>query len=508
MMPDLRERHQLFRRLRGVSLSNSVFPAFFFNPLAPSDAFNGPPQGIPVASAPVRQLPENPEEIAFQPLPVLSAWIRTGKIRSVELTRIYLDRLKRLGPRLKCVVTLTEALAMKQAEKADRDLASGHWRGPLHGIPYGIKDLFAVAGTPTTWGAKPFSGRVIDETATVALRLEAAGAVLVAKLSTGALAWGDVWFGGKTRNPWDLEQGSSGSSAGPASATAAALVGFSIGTETWGSIVSPATRCGVTGLRPTFGRVSRHGAMALSWTMDKVGPICRSVEGCALVFAAIHGADENDPTARDFPFHWPQPAGINGLRVGVIQSLFPEKETEGELDQASLKVLRGLGIQLIPLSLPRLPVQPLALILNAEAAAAFDDLTRSGRDDELTRQFRNAWPNVFRHSRLIPAVEYIQANRVRSLLIHEMRKLFTNVDVYICPSFGGDNLLLTNLTGHPALVLPNGFDAKGHPHSITLTGNLFGEEKLLRLGAAIQTVTDFHKRRPGGIAETGEARKP
>ncbi|MBN1197615.1 MAG: amidase, partial [Candidatus Aminicenantes bacterium] len=290
------------------------------------------------------------------------------------------------------------------------------------------------------------------------------------------------------------------SSAGPAAATAAALVGFAIGTETWGSIVSPSTRCGVTGLRPTFGRVSRHGAMALSWSMDKAGPICRSTEGAGLVFAAVHGADGRDPDCRDLPFAWPRPGGINGLRVGVVTHAFgPEKDNP--TDHATLKVLRSLGIEPVEIELPDLPIDPLALILNAEAAAAFDELTRSNRDEELVRQVRNAWPNVFRHARLIPAVEYIQANRVRTLLMQRMVKLFRRVDLYICPTFGNDNLLLTNLTGHPALVLPNGFDEKGHPLSITITADLFAEAKLLALGQAIQQVTDHHGRRPPGFSE-------
>jgi len=507
MRPDLRDRLETFRRLRSVSLPNSLPPALRFNP-----ALFSPPEqalSVPAWHPPVPPpLPQNPVEIAFQPLPVLSAWLRSRRLRSEALTGIYLDRLKELGPKLQCVVNLTEDLALRQARKADRELDSGHWRGPLHGIPYGIKDLFAVPGYPTTWGAAPFKDQVIDEPATVVKRLEEAGAVLVAKLTTGALAWGDVWYGGKTRNPWDLEQGSSGSSAGPAAATAAGLVGFAIGTETWGSIVSPSTRCGVSGLRPTFGRVSRFGAMALSWTMDKVGPICRSAEGTGLVFAAIHGADGKDPDCRDHGFAWPRTQGIQGLRVGIVTRAFASPE-KSPADHATLAVLRSLGIEPIEIALPDIPVAPLAMILNAEAAAAFDELTRANRDDELVRQIRNAWPNVFRHARLIPAVEYLQANRVRTLLLKRMAELFRQVDLYICPTFGGGNLLLTNLTGHPALVLPNGFDKDGHPLSITITGDLFSEAELVAMGQALQKVTDHHRKRPPEFTLAGkeEARR-
>ena len=497
MRADLRERLDALRILRTIRLPNGLPPALRFDP-APFSPLPAaartrawePPQPPP--------LPRDAAEIAFQPLPVLSAWLRSRRLRSEDLTRIYLERLKTFGPRLECVITLTEELAMHQARLADTEMDAGRWRGPLHGIPYGIKDLFAVPEYPTTWGAAPFKQQMIAEPATVVKRLEIAGAVLVAKLTTGALAWGDVWYGGKTRNPWDLDQGSSGSSAGPAAATSAGLVGFAIGTETWGSIVSPATRCGVTGLRPTFGRVSRHGAMALSWSMDKAGPICRSAEGAGMVFAAIHGSDGRDPDSRDLPFNWPRPRGLQGLRVGVVSGAFDPQDANPS-DKATLEALRSLGIQPVEIKLPELPVAPLAMILNAEAAAAFDDLTRSNRDDQLVRQIRNAWPNVFRHARLIPAVEYIQANRVRMMLIGEMAELFQDLDAYICPTFGNDNLLLTNLTGHPALVIPNGFDHKGRPLSITLTGNLFAEAELLALGQALQAITGHHRKRPPGF---------
>jgi len=322
--------------------------------------------------------------------------------------------------------------------------------------------------------------------------------VLVAKLTLGALAWGDVWFGGRTRNPWNTSQGSSGSSAGPGSATAAGLVGFSIGSETWGSIVSPSTRCGVTGLRPTFGRVSRHGAMALSWSMDKLGPMCRSVEDCALVLEAIRGADGKDGAAVDAPFNWSPDSDLRKIRVGFLASLFDRggRSDSAKNARGTLAKLRDLGVELIDISLPKLPVSALSFILNAEAAAAFDDLTRGDRDDELTRQVRVAWPNVFRRSRLIPAVEYLQANRARTLVMEETAKVFDRVDVYVAPSFGGDNLLLTNLTGHPALCVPNGFTAGGQPTSISFIGKLYDEARLLAVGKAYQEAAGYVDRHP------------
>jgi Asp-tRNA(Asn)/Glu-tRNA(Gln) amidotransferase A subunit family amidase len=410
------------------------------------------------------------------------------------------------------VITMTGDLALEQADLADREISAGRYRGPLHGIPWGAKDLLAVAGYRTTWGAKPFEDQIRSETATVAARLREAGATLLAKLSVGALAWGDVWFDEMTRNPWNPEQGSSGSSAGSAASTAAGLVGFAIGTETWGSIVSPCTRCGATGLRPTFGRVSRHGVMALSWSMDKIGPIARSVEDCALVFGAIHGADGLDPTAVDRPFAWPPRRDPRALRVGYVKSLFEEDraaEVEDESEKAALRewqahdlatleALRGIGIEPAPVELPDgFPIDALALILTAEAATAFDELTRSGKDDLLVRQVRDAWPNVFRQGQLITAVDYIRANRVRTLVMQAMEHMMADVDVYVAPSYGGDNLLLTNLTGHPAVVVPNGFrSADDTPTSVTFMAGLHREEDALSVAHAYQQATGFHLRRP------------
>jgi Asp-tRNA(Asn)/Glu-tRNA(Gln) amidotransferase A subunit family amidase len=414
---------------------------------------------------------------------------------------MYIARLRRLDPVLHAVVTFTEERALAAAERADREIASGHDRGLLHGIPWGAKDLLAARGYRTTWGSVPFKEQVIDDDATVVERLEQAGAVLVAKLALGELAWGDVWFGGMTRNPWKPEQGSSGSSAGSASATAAGAVGFAIGSETLGSIVSPCTRCGATGLRPTFGRVSRHGAMALSWSMDKLGPIARSVEDCALVFHAIHGPDGRDASVVDAPYRWEPQQDVKKLRVGYVRSLFEAKPDEGreeqhDLDLASLEELRKLGIELHPIELPSVPVEPLRLILTAEAAAAFDELTRSGKDDQLVRQIEQAWPNVFRQGQTIPAVAYLQANRVRTLAMREMARLMADLDAYVVPSFGGINLLLTNLTGHPAVVLPNGFRKDGTPGSLSFVGRLFGEGEVLAVAKAYQDATGFHLKHP------------
>lgn len=496
-----------YEKLRAITLDNSVPPAFQFNPILPGMTFDNAPKSNnrrPARAQSDRShrvaVPAHLEEVAFWQVTQLSRLIRSRKVSAVELTKMYLERLRRYDPKLLCVVTLTEELALKQAQQADAELAAGRYRGPLHGIPWGAKDLLATRGYKTTWGAMPYKEQVIDEDATVVKRLEEAGAVLVAKLTLGALAWGDVWFGGKTRNPWNMEEGSSGSSAGPGSATAAGLVGFSIGSETYGSIVSPSTRNGVTGLRPTFGRVSRYGAMALSWTMDKIGSLCRSAEDCALVFSAIYGPDGKDGTVTDLPFHWDPNLDVRKLRIGYLKSAF-EKERQNNQqwkanDDATLETLRALGVHVIPVELPDYPVGAMNFLLNVEAAAAFDDLTRSNKDDLLVRQEKNAWPNVFRHSRLVPAVEYIQANRVRTLVMRAMAELMFQVDVYVAPSFGGDNLLLTNLTGHPTVVVPNGFTEKGTPTSITFVGRLFAEAETLAVAKAYQDATDFHLRYP------------
>jgi Asp-tRNA(Asn)/Glu-tRNA(Gln) amidotransferase A subunit family amidase len=502
MVPGLRGKAAGYRENRKVPLPNSVAPAISFDPVVTGLNLETEQRPCVFAEPPDLAVPANLEDLAFAPVSQLAKLIRTRQVTATDLTRMYLGRLKKYGPKLLCVVTLTEATALEQAGKADAEIASGKYRGPLHGIPWGAKDLLATKGVRTTWGSAAYRDQVPDANAAVVDRLEAAGAVLVAKLSMGELAMGDVWFGGKTRNPWNYEQGSSGSSAGSASAVAAGLVGFAIGTETWGSIVSPATRCGATGLRPTYGRVSRAGAMALSWTMDKIGPIARTAEDCALVFDAIRGPDGRDLTVVDLPFNYDGALDLGSIRVGYLVKAFEEKAVREEEkarkanDAAALDVFRGLGVSLVPLELPSVPVEPLAVILDAESAAAFDELTRSGRDDLLVEQDAGAWPNVFREARLIPAVEYIQANRVRTLLMEDMARRMKDIDVYIAPSFAEGNLLLTNLTGHPTVVLPNGFDGKGAPTSISLVGSLYGEAKLLRLANAFQDATAFHRKHP------------
>lgn len=498
MLAIVQERRQHYDSLRRIKLENDISPSFYFNPVVEqaTPAVDCPRQFV-VRDIPDLKRPDHLEDVAFYPVTHLAQLVRTRQVSSVELTALYLDRLRRYDPVLQCVVTLTEDLALTQAKRADAEIAAGHYRGPLHGIPWGAKDLLATRDYQTTWGAAPFRDQMIDEDATVVQRLEEAGAVLVAKLTLGALAYGDVWFGGVTKNPWDTSEGSSGSSAGSSAATAAGLVGFAIGTETLGSIVSPSTRCGATGLRPTFGRVSRQGAMALSWTMDKIGPICRTVEDCALVLTAIYGPDGLDRTVSDAPFVWEPDRRMADLRIGYVAGAFADADEEtNPHDGAVLDVLRGLGVELVPITLPEYDVDVLKITLFAEAAAAFDDLTRSDQDDLLTRQDDDAWPNLFRAARLIPAVEYIQANRVRRLLMQAMAAIMKTVDVFVSPSFGGDVLALTNLTGHPAVVVPNGFTEKGTPTSISFIGGLYKEAETLTVAKAYQDATDYHLQYP------------
>ncbi len=504
MRTDLTEQRESYRALRELELDNAVASALFFDPLAhrPGAALAFTAAAAAAGTGPVWSdpgavsRPDDLNDLAFADIGELAVLLRNRQVTSLELTELFLRRLQQYGPQLECVVTLTEERARGQARQADRELDAGRWRGPLHGIPYGAKDLLAVAGSRTTWGAAPYRDQVIDDTATVIARLDSAGAGLVAKLTLGALAWGDVWFGGTTRNPWKLSQGSSGSSAGSSAAVAAGLVPFALGTETWGSIVSPATRCGVTGLRPTFGRVSRAGAMALSWSMDKIGPIARSVEDCAIVFDTIRGRDDRDPTVIDAPFRYRPDSDVTRLRVGYLAQQFAGDYAGAGLDSAALDVLRGLGVSLREVKLPQLDPAPLAIVLAAEAAAAFQELTLSGRDDLLVRQVRWAWPTVFRAAHFIPAVEYIQANRARSLLMLQMDELFAEIDVYVTPSFEGNSLLATNLTGHPQVVVPDGFTGLRAPHSIGFVGRLFDEATVLAVARAYQEATDWHRRHP------------
>lgn len=495
-----------YEQIREMNLGNSVQPAIVFNPVPPG--FELPTGRKPFRMSDVEvSMPQTDEELAFLPVTHLAKLIETRQITSTELTKLYIARLRKYDPTLFCVVSLTEELALKQAKKVDEEIVSGMYRGPLHGIPWGAKDLFSVKGYRTTWGATPYKDQVIDTDATVFTKLTEAGAVLVAKLTMGALAQGDRWFGGRTRNPWNPEQGSSGSSAGPGAATAAGLVGFSIGTETQGSIMSPSSRNGVTGLRPTFGRVSRFGAMALSWTMDKIGPMCRSAEDCAIVFNAIYGPDGKDNSVINVPFNWNANADVRKLRVGYLKSRYFREEIPDDpenpervqsqreskkRDDDALNVLHSLGIDLKPIELPQLPNSAIGFILSTEAAAAFDDLTRSNRDDLMNSEpERSNWGSSFRRHRFVPAVEYIQANRVRSKIIEEFNEVFSDIDLFI-----GSSLSVTNLTGHPELCIPHGFTAQGSPTNLRFTGKLFGESEILLLARAFQSKTDHHLKHP------------
>jgi Asp-tRNA(Asn)/Glu-tRNA(Gln) amidotransferase A subunit family amidase len=471
-------------------------PSVLFNPIPVGFSF---PQGsadVKFSDYSNTKMPVNKDELAFYTIGQLAELIRTKQITSTELTNFFIERLKEFDPVLHCVISITEERALNQAKIADEEIATGKYRGLLHGIPFGVKDLLATKDYKTTWGSVPFKDQIIDEDATVITKLEKAGAVLIAKLTMGELAWGDVWYGGKTRNPWDTTQGSSGSSAGSASAVSAGLIPFAIGTETYGSIVSPSTVCGTTGLRPTYGRVSRTGAMALSWSMDKIGPICRSSEDLAIVFNSIYGPDEIDQTVYNVGFNYAPLNSMMGMKIGYLKKDFDKQYDFHTNDSLTLLKLKDLGAELIPIELPVFPINDLAIMLSAEAGAAFDELTRSSKDDLMVRQIKNAWPNSFRASRFIPAVEYINASRVRTLLIQEMQKIMSTIDLYVAPSWEGDNNLLTNLTGHPCVVLPNGFLDNGTPTSITFIGRLFDEGTLIAFAKLYQDATDFHLRHP------------
>lgn len=485
-----------YRQIREQSIPNDLAFSLVFTPPINESILPDTQQLLPWDFPDGVNLPSDLNELAFYPVYKLSSLIKQRKISSVRLTELFLNRLRKHGDTLECVITITDSLALAQARRADAELAKGIYRGPLHGIPYGAKDLLAVEGYKTTWGAFPYKDQVLNESATVVKKLEEAGAVLVAKLTLGALAWGDVWYGGITKNPWNLKQGSSGSSAGSASATVAGLVPFAIGSETWGSIVSPSTRCGATGLRPTFGRVSKHGAMALSWSMDKLGPICRNATDCALVLETIRGQDGLDLSVKDYPFNYDFKAGVKELRVGILTNEFSSQGFNHRNDSILLELIKSKGIKFVEKKLPKdIPVQALSFILSAEASAAFDELTRSNRDTLLVRQIKNAWPNVFRSARLIPAVEYIQANRLRHKLTLKFNEMMQDIDVLIAPSFS-DQLLMTNLTGHPCVVLPNGSYEKGKGGSITLLGNHFDEASILQFARYIQELTPYEEEIP------------
>ena len=510
MLDGLKQQEQRIEALHKIPIDNSVSPAIVFDPLPPGKKIEpAPRRPMRRSKVAARAKPADLDELAFLPVTELSELVRRQRVTSLELTQMYIARLKKYDPVLRCVITLTEDRALRQARAADEEIGRGRHRGPLHGIPWGAKDLLAVRGYKTTWGAGPYKDQVIDTDATVVKRLDDAGAILVAKLTLGELAQGDIWFGATTKNPWKVDQGSSGSSAGPASATAAGLVGFSVGSETLGSISSPSTRCGTTGLRPTFGRVPRTGAMALSWTMDKLGPICRSVEDCAIVLDAIYGPDGQDNSVIAAPYHWNAALSLKTLRIGYVKSAFDTPQTDPtdpkrtlhatkKFDDAALDVFSRLGINLLPVELPDAPYDPMRIILNAESAAAFDELTRSDRDKELVQQGKFDWPNSFRTSRFIPAVDYVNANRLRSIAIQKWDELMKTVDVIVSPTGAANlsQLVATNLTGHPAVILPNGFRDDGTPVSLTFLGGLFEEGKLLAVARAYQQATGFHLKHP------------
>jgi Asp-tRNA(Asn)/Glu-tRNA(Gln) amidotransferase A subunit family amidase len=560
MLDGLNDQRDAYAQIRALKIGNDVPPAYAFHPgmaaTCQPDCAKPCPSGSlsriqftgPLAPEEGPSAPTRIEDLAFSTIGELNYFIRSRKITSLALTQMYIDRLKRFDAKLHFVITLTEDRAIAQAKRADEEIAAEKYRGPLHGIPWGAKDLLAVKGYPTTWGAGGFEHQSFDEDATVVQRLDEAGAVLIAKFSLGALAMGDKWFGGRTRNPWNQAQGSSGSSAGSASAVAAGCVGFAIGSETLGSISSPSTRCGCSGLRPSFGLVPRTGAMALSWTMDKLGPICRSVDDCALVLEVIHGPDGKDLSAATAAFDWNPGLDWKQLRVGYLKSEFdplqplklkeaaPDESAEDKkkreaanaemqagrarreydrrYEQAALEKLRAMGVNLIPVELPKLPWDAMVPLLTAEAAAAFDDLTMSGRDKLLTEQGPEDWPNDFRIARFYPAVEYIQANRARMLAVRGLAKIFEQVDVVVTPSTDAQ-LIATNLTGNPAVIVPNGLrgdDAPkppaiddgdhddiggpGTPVSITFLGGLYQDAKVAAFARAYQQATGFEKLHP------------
>ena len=495
MLADLKDNIMDFKKMHSLLLNNNVGMSIAQRLTPPAEK----QEKIKWQYDKKILMPVNKNELAFYSLKQLGSLLRNKSITSVELTQFFIDRIKKYGDTLQCVVNLTEAIAMEQAAKADEDFRKGIDKGPLQGIPYGLKDLFAVKSTKTTWGAQPYKEQRIEEDAYVYTRLREAGAVLVAKFTLGALAMGDYWFGGRTKNPWNLNFGSSGSSAGSASATVAGLIPFAIGTETLGSIISPSSTCGATGLRPTFGSVSRSGAMTLSWSLDKVGPICRSAEDAATVFSFIHGTDGNDLSAVNRVFNLSNKRGVKDLKIAYAKNHFERLDTATSQEWGVIKALREQGIPISPMILPDTDVYKfdlIGLVIGAEAAAAFDEFTRIGLDDQMTRQTRFDWPNYFRVSRLIPAVEYVNANRHRSILMQKMNEAMEPWDVIITPSFGNRQLAITNLTGHPALCMPIGFSKQGIPNSITFISNLFREEELIKLGTYFQSVTEHDDKHP------------
>lgn len=499
-------------RRAGTTIDNTDAPALTFDPRLPGEAYHAQSNAVRLAAGAIRALPSD-EDIAFASISEQGAWLRSGALTANRLLDIYLTRIRTHGPKLECFITLMEESARREAFQADSELRAGRDRGPLHGIPYGMKDLADTAGIATTWGAEPYKGRVPTEDAVIVKRLREAGAVLVGKTTLGALAYGDKWFAGTTRNPWNIDEGSSGSSAGSASSTGAGLVSFSIGTETLGSIVSPSSRCGTTGLRPTFGRIPRTGAMALCWSLDKFGPICRHVEDTALVLAAVNGADNGDPSSIDWGFEYDAAtAAAQNIKIGYNPAWF-EGDNVTASEKAMPDMVRELGFDLTEVTLPDLPYGSLITLLEVEGAAAFEELTLSNRDDLMKWQEPRSWPNTFRSAHLHSAVEAMQLDRFRRQVMQVMADIYRQVDVILCPSFGGGMLLITNYTGHPCLVFPVGMEdrasvpltgrpvpeerpVKSLPQSFTLWGNMFREDQILALGSLLERQINFKTNRP------------
>jgi len=501
MYEGVKDNYEGYKRMHQFSLNNNTPLSIWQNPVLPGMHFNEKQDPIDWNISSSVELPTHQSNLAFYSLLDLASLIKNKKISSLELTRFFIDRLKKYGDTLHCVITITEDSAIAQAKRADADLAKGIYKSPLQGIPYGLKDLFAVKGYKTTWGAAPYKNQIIEEDAFVYQQLKNAGAVLVVKFTLGALAMGDNWYGGKTRNPWNLNYGSSGSSAGSAAGTVAGLVPFAIGTETWGSITSPASTCGATGLRPTFGSVSRSGAMALSYSLDKIGPICRSAEDAAVVFNAIHGTDGNDLCAVKKPFNYKNNIDIKKLRIGYTKNYYDKITDTARNEWKVLNEFKKMGATLIPMNFPDSGVYNfniMHIVISAEGAAQFDDFTRNNIDDEMTQQSKDDWPNNFRTDRLMSAVEYINAQRHRYLLMQKVNEVINNFDVIICPTrASGNQSAITNLTGHPVVCVPTGFDKRYQlPTSISFIGNLYNEATILAVAKKYQDATNWNKMHP------------
>jgi Asp-tRNA(Asn)/Glu-tRNA(Gln) amidotransferase A subunit family amidase len=496
MLDNVKDYTENYKALHKTLPTNDIPYPFAFDPLPHGEMIPTKQEKINW-DIPTIQMPANKNELAFYSIMQLASLIKNKKITSVELTKFFIERLKKWGDTLQSVITLTEDLAMQQAKQADDEIKKGIYKGPLHGIPYGLKDLFAVKGYKTTWGSTPYKDQVINEDSYVYTQLKNAGAVLCAKLSLGALAYNNRWFGGETKNPWNLKEGSSGSSAGSAASVAAGLLPFAIGTETYGSIVSPSARCGATGLRPTFGSISRSGAMVLCWSLDKAGPICRSAEDDAIVFYYLKGTDGKDAGAVDHAFNYDSKIDLSKLKIAYAENYFKELDKNAQ-EWKVLDVYRSLGANVQPVVFPDsvlYPVNLISIILNSESAAAFDELTRTNRDDLIERQDKDFWPNSFRSARLIPAVEYINANRYRYDLCKGIYNFMKDYDVLIVPSFTSQ-LPITNLTGNPVVTMPSGFNKTGSPVSITLLGKLYDEATILATAKAYQDKTNFNKQHP------------